>query len=542
MSSIHRDIGVIVGEASSTEFLFSSRPGEMPSRWEYIFTDSEEIIDGKPTTVEVVAQIERIISASQALTKELDFGIIEKIIEAGLADQKVWGMAHILGFLTESGDIQQPKRAVIPGKPVYIAPAELLERFYSYPQDEAINVGHLITRSEVPVSLSIKGFRRHLAIIAQTGSGKTYLSGIIMEELLQKGATVIVLDPHADYVFLSRTSEGKKHDLSDRIEVFRNPASTGRYTSDEVGGVEPYEICFSDLSLDEICFISKIGQNFANIREGLAAAISYLETQMDVYQPQDLMNIIESADQWGPVQGITPVVIKGAKDAAKYLSRVAKMRVFSNASTSIDAMLKPKHLSVVDLSGLIDEVSDYITSRILEDVYDTVSSGKYEYPVFAFLEEAHRFVPAQGSTYSKRLVNKIAAEGRKFGVFLTLITQRPCKIHSDTLSQCNSQVIMRISNAQDQNAVANSSERLSQTLLEDLPGLNKGEAIIVGEMTRAPIMMKVRKRSTKEGGSDIDIMAKLRNAVKEAGEDTAENQTRQLREELKDLMGDSEEA
>ena len=105
-----KEVGVIVGEASSNEFFFSSKPGEMPSRWEYLLTYSEEDVDGTPKQVEVVAQIERVLSASQALTKELDFEIIKKIIESGLADRKVWGKARVLGFLTETGDLQLPKK------------------------------------------------------------------------------------------------------------------------------------------------------------------------------------------------------------------------------------------------------------------------------------------------------------------------------------------------------------------------------------------------------------------------------------------------
>ena len=100
--------------------------------------NSTEDIDGNLKQVEVIAQIERIISASQALTKELDFDIIKKIIEAGLADSKVWGKARVLGYLTTTGELYQPKKAVIPGKPVYIAPTEVLEKFYSFPEEEAI--------------------------------------------------------------------------------------------------------------------------------------------------------------------------------------------------------------------------------------------------------------------------------------------------------------------------------------------------------------------------------------------------------------------
>jgi hypothetical protein len=539
VSSTLKEVGIIIGEASSNEFYFSSKPDEMPSRWEYLLTYSEEDVDGTLKQVEVVAQIERVISASQALTRELDFEIIKKIIESGLADRKVWGKARVLGYLTESGDLQQPKKAVMPGKPVYIAPADLLERFYSYPEEEAIKVGALITRGEVPVSLSIKGFRRHLAIIAQTGSGKTYLAGIIVDELLRKGGTIIMLDPHADYVFLSRKTDGKRHELADQITVFRNPSSTGRYTETEVGNVRPYEICFSDLDLDEICLICGISQSYTNIMTGLGKALERLKTERDVFQPEDLLKKLENVDSW-KTEDMDSKIVEGARSAAKYLVRLISMRVFTSGTTNISEMLKPMHLSVVDLSGLDDEVSDYIAFRILSDAYAKVAAGEFEYPVFVFVEEAHKFIPAVDSTYSSAIIKKIAAEGRKFGVFLVVITQRPSKIHSDALSQCNSQIIMRITNPKDQAAVAASSERLGETLLDDLPGLNTGEAVIVGEMTRAPIMARIRKRTTREGGSDIDIMGKMKEAVAKASEATPENESKKLREDMRQLMSEDD--
>jgi len=532
VSNILKEVGVIIGEASSSEFYFASKPEEMPSRWEYVMVHSKEDRGGTLKQVSVVAQVEGIISASQALTKELDFDIIKKIVDSGLADKKVWGKATILGFLTDKGDVLQPRKAVMPGKPVYVAPPELLRKFYSYPEDEAIHIGNLITRKEVPVCLSIKGFRRHLAIIAQTGAGKSYLAGVLAEELIAKGGTIIMLDPHADYVFLSRNLDGRRHDLSDRIMVFRNPASTGRYSEAEVGRVEPYEICFSDLHFDEICLISRISEHYVNIRSGLEQAIERVKRDKTIFLPRDILEQLGKVETWSEDDKI----VRGAKSALKYVKRLAAMKVFSNVTTNIDKMLKPMHLSIVDLSGLEDEVSDYIAYKILSEVYEKIAAGLFEYPAFIFVEEAHQFIPSKKRTYSSILIKKIAAEGRKFGIFLVLITQRPSKIHPDALSQSNSQIIMRMTNPEDQNAVSRSSERMSRDLLDDLPGLNIGEAAIVGEMTRAPVMAKIRKRETQEGGSDIDIVNKLKEAAAKAKERTTEKEIEELKSELSGFM------
>ena len=537
MSGSLKEIGVIVGEASSSEFYFSSNPEDMPSRWEYLMTYSEEEQDGQTVRVEVVAHVDRVLSASQALTKDLDFDIIKKIIASGLADSKVWGKAKILGYLTATGELQLPKRAVTPGKPVYVAPTELLEKFYSYPKEEAIHVGSLITRSEVPVFLSIKGFRRHLAVIAQTGSGKTYLAGILADELLSKGGTVVMLDPHADYVFLGRDKAGKRLELSDRITIFRNPSSTGRYSVGEVGKVEPYEICFSDLDIEEICMIANIGKHMTNIRQGVEKALDFVRADKDVFQPQDLLEELENTGSWKD-RGVDTKTISGGRDARKYIKGVVKMGVFTAASTNISEMLRPRNLSVVDLSGLGDEVADYIAFSILSDIYEKVSGNEFEFPVFVFVEEAHKFIPYQGNARSARIIKKIAAEGRKFGVFLVVITQRPSKIHPDALSQCNSQIVMRITNPDDQQAIAKSSERLGESLLNDLPGLNTGEAVLVGEMTRAPVMVRIKKRRSREGGSDIDIVGKMKLAIEKAGEETPEKESERLRDELHGFLGE----
>jgi len=533
VSDTLKEIGMIVGEASSSEFYFSSDPELMPSRWEYIVVYSEERLEETKNKIPVIAQVEGVISASQALTRNLDFDIIKKLVDSGLVDQKVWGKARVMGFLTPEGEVLQPRKAVMPGKAVYVAPKELLEKFYSYAMEESLLIGNLITRSDVPVSLSIKGFRRHLAIIAQTGAGKSYLAGVIAEEIIAKGGTIIMLDPHADYVFLSRSTEGKRHEFSDRIAILRNPASTGRYSEDEVGKVEPYEVCFSDLEFDEICLMARISQKFVNIRSGLETAIGIVEQTKTNYLPKDVLLELNNADNW---QNIENAIVRGAKSAKKYMKRIIGMKVFSDSSTNIEKMLKPMHISVVDLSGLEDEVTDYIAYRILSDAYEKVASGEFEYPVFIFIEEAHRFIPPREKTYTSDLIKKIAAEGRKFGVFLILITQRPSKIHPDALSQCNSQIVMRITNPEDQNAVSRSSERISKDLLEDLPGLNRGEAAIIGEMTRAPVMIKTRKRKTREGGSDLDIVKKLREAAKKAKEENTEKKIEDLRSELKGFL------
>ena len=176
----------------------------------------------------------------------------------------------------------------------------------------------------------------------------------------------------------------------------------------------------------------------------------------------------------------------------------------------------------------------------MDEIYQLRRDDKYEYPIFVFIEEAHRFLPNKpgrgGGKYSIDIVKEIAAEGRKFGVFLTLITQRPYKVDQDALSQCNSQMILKMTNSEDQTAIKKSSEKLGEDLLGDLPGLNIGEAVIVGNLTRAPVMVKVRRRNTQEGGADLDLLSMLAGA-REHAERGEQEEEEEARQELDDIRG-----
>jgi hypothetical protein len=135
---------------------------------------------------------------------------------------------------------------------------------------------------------------------------------------------------------------------------------------------------------------------------------------------------------------------------------------------------------------------------------DGASESFLPYPVFTLLEEAHRFAPAGQTVVSTNILKQILSEGRKFGVGIGLITQRPGKLDQDVLSQCMTQVIMRIVNPIDQDTVAKSVEGAGRQLLNELPALTKGQAILSGVGVNTPVMCRVRERLTRHGGETFD--------------------------------------
>jgi hypothetical protein len=213
----------------------------------------------------------------------------------------------------------------------------------------------------------------------------------------------------------------------------------------------------------------------------------------------------------------SPDAVSGASKAVKYVEFLAAQRIWGFQDVPMDDLLAPMTLSAVDLAGIDRKIADFVVTKIVREVWQQATRYGLSRPVFLVLEEAHNFIPSgpeQGN--AARWIKRIASEGRKFGIFLVLVTQRPYKVHQDTLSQCGSQVIMRLTNPEDQNAVRRASESISEDLLADLPGLNVGEAVVLGPLARVPVMVRVGRRESMEGGSDIDVVERLAAARAEA--------------------------
>ena len=136
------------------------------------------------------------------------------------------------------------------------------------------------------------------------------------------------------------------------------------------------------------------------------------------------------------------------------------------------------------------------------------------FPVFCLIEEAHNYAPASADAVSTEVLKQILSEGRKFGVSVGLISQRPGKLDSDVLSQCMTQCIMRITNPIDQDKIAASVESVGRDLLKELASLSKGQVIISGASVNTPILVRVRQRITTHGGIDIDAPSEWFNWFK----------------------------
>lgn len=167
-----------------------------------------------------------------------------------------------------------------------------------------------------------------------------------------------------------------------------------------------------------------------------------------------------------------------------------------------------KPITIFDVSGLPSEVLPTVVGTMLRVVYDILFwaqdllIGGRQQPLLVVIDEAHRFVPEGGETSAHRTLSMIAKEGRKYGIGLMLVTQRPSEIDNAVLSQCGSLLALRLTNSADRTKVAAAVPDDLGGLVEQLPSLRTGEGIFLGEVMPIPSRVRVRKAKQKPVGDD----------------------------------------
>lgn len=177
-------------------------------------------------------------------------------------------------------------------------------------------------------------------------------------------------------------------------------------------------------------------------------------------------------------------------------------------------------ISVVSLAGYTSDFQATIYSLIANDIFDARVQDKLKLPVLLVLEEAHNFVPARANTDAEQnsitTTKQIAQEGRKFGVGLILISQRPSRLDETTLAMCNSFIIMRMVNPADQNFVRKVIESLGEDEAKLLPDLDKGEAILSGQLINFPVLVKMKPPESQGEREEKDAFEALEEAHRDS--------------------------
>ncbi|KXA97030.1 hypothetical protein AKJ38_02110 [candidate division MSBL1 archaeon SCGC-AAA259I14] len=411
--------------------------------------------------------------------------------------------AKILGtFTEEDGEFKNLRLPPEPGTPIFRAENDYLEKVL-YPSREqgVLEVGSLLNREveEVKIKLDMNEIvTKHLSILASTGSGKSYTVGVLLEELVKSNnrGSGIVVDVHGEYDTLAQDSEIGKY-----FEIYEPKIKIKNMT------VETFNLA-SPRSLT-----GKMKNRLYQVLERLKKKANYGFNE--ILEELDEEDQTEAGIRWR-------------------INSIKNYGIFDKSiETSIDDICQPGKFSILQFpqaSEIEEKIAlSYFARKILEarKNYKKIQMGKklpkkaetINFPVVIILEEAHNYAPANQDVPTRDLLRSIAREGRKFGVGLCVVTQRPSRLDEDVLSQCNSNIIMKIKNEADQNSIRKGVEAASEDLIRDLPGLTPGQAIIAGECLNTPVLVSIRKRKSEHGGTTPNVAEESRMAYEKSMEE-----------------------
>jgi len=511
--------GTVIGQANPEFFNFNVENREVrPSNYEYVQIEVEETIGENKEKVTVLSQVKGLYSSHPFYNVRTSPEAAQKIQQLGVPEGllQIIATAKILGYIyTEGGgrEIKRPRAPPLPGSAVHRASDELIMDFFRLPERELpLEMGYLLHRPAVRIPISGRELHRHTAILAMTRYGKSYFAGKVMEELLKSGATILTIDVHGDYVSMVNRSDGVAHDFfRDKVTVYRPEGAEEM----SLPHVKPLQLSVPSCDFAELCTLAGIEGSLQMIvlRNALKAL---KEEKQGTYGLEDVIKRLEEAmeDEKGAEKERIFNVVRRLED-------LKDRGIFSDYETRVEEFFKPMHLSDIFLSGLRSDVQDVLVGLILRKVFDAKFRKQpwARLPLFVFVEEAHRFAaPPEigGGRFSREILARIAAEGSKFGLFLSVISQRPRRIDQDILSNCSNMAVLRVVNKNDQSTIQAASESFSEDLLEDLPALDQGEVVLVGPFVSVPVMVKTLERETQHGGRTPDIHGLLQEAKSEA--------------------------
>jgi len=388
------------------------------------------------------------------------------------------GKANIMGKF-QDGMIRRVTEAPIPGSELETAERSKIKKFLGL-ETGGLNLGK-VQQQGIDAEIDMTDtLQKHFAILAQSGAGKSYSASVLLEELLDReiSPSILAVDPHGDY-----TCFAKDRNYMNKVKVFNQ---------------NNIQIAVKNLSADQIAgFFNGIS---GPQREELNEAISNLQKGDTIdYDLDDLVDRIQR---------------KEMNDKTKYalmrkLRKLQGMDIFGKVNSPSMKDIKPGKMNIIDLSKSIDHQKKQIIAAFFSRHFFKKRRQGSIPPVLMLFEEAHNFAEDSAPSPSRSVIEKIAREGRKFHCSLGLISQRPVRLSTTALSQCNTQFILRVTNPNDLEHIAQSSEGITSEVKNSIPGLKTGEAIAIGEAVNYPTFIDIRERRSEESKSGESLEDKL---------------------------------
>ena len=494
-------VGRVIEESTPRNFLFKTAIDRPVALHDYVFVEVNELRDDHTEKVKVLAEILELGAKNPLATERLATEQQAKPYSYKLL------RAEILGYLDQKGRILRPKVAPDPNSPVFRAEDDFLQAYFKGIESSIpLSLGRLLNRPKVTVPVHLQDLQFHLGVFAATRAGKSYLAGRFIEEiLLNTPFPVVVIDIHADYVKMDQRMKGGERHGDFDVVVYYPPGAP------RVEGItaEQRELSISPEQLTNEALTELVGTTLGEMQKIVLRNI--LRGLRGLGRPFGLRDIVaELQARLGEKDDQEKSVLKG-QDRLRYQSLLTRLEDLEEdvslppKGMNIGDLLRPRTLSVICLNGLRSRIQDAYCSIIIDLIFRQILSSRTEkaafIPVFLFIEEAHRVASGEGGTrYAVRTISTAIREGAKFGLFLALISQRPRSIDPDILSNVGNYAVLRITNSGDQSMIESASESFSHRLVEDLPSLNQGEAVLVGPFVPLPAHITTLERRTTHYG------------------------------------------
>jgi len=379
---------------------------------------------------------------------------------------------------------------------VYAASSEDMRQLYASDNHANIEIGTVYPTSDVRGALNVDAMLgKHFALLGSTGTGKSTSAALILHRIceLAPQGHIVMIDPHGEYSAAFKTN-GALFDVSnlampywlmnfeEHCEVFLSTEGNER-----------------QIDADILSKALLAARTKSRVAEGIAkltvdSPVPYLLSDLTAII-QTEMGKLDKAGENAPYTRVK-TKIEEIKSDPRYTFMFSGMMVADTMAGFLARIFRlpgdGKPISIIDVSGVPSDITSVVVAVLSRMVFDYAiwSRNEPQRPILLVCEEAHRYVPSERNAHKSsvgKILGRIAKEGRKYGVSLGLITQRPSDLAEGVLSQCGTIIAMRLNNERDQAFVKAAMPEGARGFLDTIPALRNRECIVCGEGVSIPI-------------------------------------------------------
>ncbi|MFX1563609.1 MAG: ATP-binding protein, partial [Promethearchaeota archaeon] len=380
-----------------------------------------------------------------------------------------------------------------PGATVHAPDSKVLAKFLGF-SSSGIHLGTLLFHGIPAIFNLTQMYQKHVALLAMSGAGKSYAASVMLEELLMRKQeegrpAILIIDVHGEYIGLKEMQESGEIDFEERITVIKSPLielATPQMSAASFASYSP------DMGAIQVRELSKVIREIHQSHEG---------------KPFDLADLITAVEHDSSMNARTREALLG------WLESLKSLKLFGKTPTpNWSKLMTPGQAVILDMSETVSlRKKQIIVSEVLRQLFDLRREEQIP-PTIIVLEEAHQFCPEarRSLAFSKGILETISREGRKYNLALCIISQRPVRLSTTVLSQCGTNIFLRLTNPYDLDHIRATSEKITKSTLASISSLSVGEALIVGQAARFPVFIKIKQRITKEAafGADFETVAR----------------------------------